>query len=129
MAQRLAGVVLLLDAFLVGLLGIVAIAVLQPIGAIEGRASVDQTPYVLMVVPILLGLAYGWAGQRAIRGIRRGRAVGIVLALLLAVAFGAILLDSRSDPGELAFAGGLVIVQVLVVVALARWPVAGDRHA
>jgi hypothetical protein len=121
--------VLLLDGCLVALLGVVAIAVLQPVGAIEGRPAVDETPYVLMVVPIALGLAYVWAGQRALRGIRRGRAVGIVLALLLAVAFGALVLDSRSSPGELAFALGLAALQVLVVLVLARWPTRSDRHA
>lgn len=128
MAQRLAGVVLILDGCLVALLGITAILVFQPIAAIEGRPSVDQTPYALMIVPILLGLAYGWAGQRAVRGIRRGRAVGAVLALLLAVAFGALLLASRSSPAELAVAGGFAALQVLVIVAIARWPIAGDQH-
>ncbi len=131
---RIGGVLLIADGALVALLGITFILLFRPVAAIQGRESVDQTPYGLVIVPILLALAYLWAGQRAIRGIRAGRAVGILLALLPGLAFGSLLVGARLSPTELAFALVVVAVQAVIIVALARWPVAagqgerGDRH-
>jgi hypothetical protein len=127
-AHRLAGLVLILDGLLVALLGIVAIVVFRPIAAIEGRPYVDQTPYPLLIVPVLLALACAWAGQRALRGIRGGRGVGILLATILAIVFGAMAVGSQGSLGELAVAAGIAVVQVLVVIALARWPMAAALH-
>jgi hypothetical protein len=136
-AQRAAGLVLILDGCLVALLGITALVVFQPIAAIEGRPPIDQTPYPLLIVPLLLGLAYAWAGQRAVRGIRRGRGVGIVLAAILAAVFGALAAGSVGSGGgltELSVTAAIAVVQVLVILAIARWPDAADpaagvRHA
>ena len=128
MGHRLAGLILVLDGVLVALLGLVGLVVFRPIAAIEGRPPVDQTPYPLLIVAILLGLAYVWAGQRAIRGIRRGRGAGILLAALLVIAFGALAAAGRTV-GEIAFPIGVAVVNGLVAISLARWPVGGAQHA
>ena len=126
---RFAGVLLIGDGLLVALLGVTMVLVFGPVAAIEGREPVDQTPYPLLIVPMLLGLAYAWAGQRAIRGIRAGRVVGVVLALLAGLAFGSLLLGARPSPTELAFAVGMVAVQALIIVGLVRWPAVGAARA
>jgi cation transport ATPase len=120
-AVRIAGLLLILDGLLLALLGMIVILVFRPVGAVQGREYVDQTPYWLLVVPILLGVAYLWAGQRALRGIHAGRQVGILLATVPAVLFGALFFNPSMNPGELAFAAGAVIAQVFVIVVLVRW--------
>ena len=119
---RLAGVLLIADGFIIAILGVVLVAVLTPVGAIQGRDPVDQTPYPLLIVPLVLALACLWVGHRAIRGIRKGRMVGIALALIPAVVFGAAMLNPGATTTELAFAAVVVGVQVVIVIALARWP-------
>ena len=126
-AVRIAGLLLILDGLVMAMLGMIVILVFRPVGAVEGREYVDQTPYWLLVVPILFGVAYLWAGQRALRGIHAGRQVGILLAAVPAVLFGALLFNPNMDPGELAFAAGVVITQVLVIVALVRGRAADGR--
>jgi hypothetical protein len=126
---RLAGVLLLVDGIFVALLGFVGFIVFRPIAAIEGRESPDQAPYPLLVIALLLGLAFVWAGQRAIRGIRSGRVVGIVLALIPGSLFGALVVMSRMGWTELLFAIGVVAVQAVIIVALARWPAREVAHA
>ncbi len=125
---RVAGVLLVIDGLFVALLGLVGFVVFRPVAAIEGREPVDQAPYPLIVVALLLGLAFVWAGQRAVRGIRSGRIVGIVLALIPGVAFGALLVGTRMSPSELAFAIAVVAVQVVIIVGLARWPAREVAH-
>jgi len=127
---RLAGVFLLLDACLIGILGFAVMTVFRPIGSAghyEGQTVFpDQTPYWLLVPVTLLALAYAWAGQRAIRGIRSngGRLVGIVLAGALGLLFAYEPMTSFSSlrPEGLALAAAFLIPQVLIVVALLRWP-------
>jgi hypothetical protein len=119
---RLAGLLLIVDGAFVVLLGLVAFAVFRPVAAIEGRESPDQAPYPLLVLALLLAVAFLWAGQRAIRGIRRGRIVGMLLALVLGLLFASPLLSSGMSPSEVAFAIGVVAVQAVIVVVLARWP-------
>jgi hypothetical protein len=126
---RVAGVLLVIDGLFVALLGLVGFVVFRPVAAIEGREPVDQAPYPLLVVALLLGLAFVWAGQRAVRGIRSGRIVGIILALIPGVAFGALLVGTRMSPSELAFAIAVVAVQVVIIVGLARWPAREVAHA
>ncbi len=125
---RVAGVLLVIDGLFVALLGLVGFVVFRPVAAIEGREPVDQAPYPLLVVALLLGLAFVWAGQRAVRGIRSGRIVGIILALIPGVAFGALLVGTRMSPSELAFAIAVVAVQVVIIVGLARWPAREVAH-
>jgi hypothetical protein len=121
-STRVTGVLLLIDGLFVALLGFVGFLVFRPIAAIEGRPSPDQAPYPLLIVSLLLALAFAWAGQRAIRGIRAGRVVGMLLAAIPGLLFGAFLVTSPMSPGELAFAVVVVAVQVAIIVALARWP-------
>ena len=126
---RVAGVLLVIDGLFVALLGLVGFVVFRPVAAIEGREPVDQAPYPLLVDACLVELAFVWAGQRAVRGIRSGRIVGIILALIPGVAFGALLVGTRMSPSELAFAIAVVAVQVVIIVGLARWPAREVAHA
>lgn len=119
---RLAGALLILDGLMVGLIGLVVFAVFRPVAAIEGRESPDQAFYPVLLVALLLALACFWAGQRALRGIRRGRIVGMLLALVPGILFGSLLVTSQMSAPEIAFAFGVVAVQAVIIVALARWP-------
>lgn len=131
---RLAGVFLLLDACLIGILGFAVITVFGAVGHYEGQTVFpDQTPYWLLVPVTLLALAYVWAGQRSIRGIRSngGRLVGIVLAGALGLLFAYEPMTSFGSLSveELALAAAFLIPQVLVVVALLRWPETASMRA
>jgi hypothetical protein len=119
---KLAGALLLLDGLAVLLIGLVFLVVFRPVAAIEGRPSPDQTPYLVLVPAALLAIGFFWSGQRAIRGIRRGRIVGVVLAAVLGLLFAWLPFTGSMDASELAATAALVIPQVLIVVGLFRWP-------
>jgi hypothetical protein len=119
---KLAGALLLLDGLAVLLIGLVFFAVFRPVAAIEGRPSPDQTPYWVLLPAGLLAIAFFWAGQRAIRGIRGGRMVGVVLAGVLGLLFAWLPFTGSMDASELATMAALLIPQVLIVIGLLRWP-------
>jgi hypothetical protein len=119
---KLAGALLLLDGLAVILIGLVFVAVFRPVAAIEGRPSPDQTPYWVLLPAGLVAIAFFWAGQRAIRGIRSGRMVGVLLAGVLGLLFAWLPFTGSMDASELATTAALLVPQVLIVVGLLRWP-------
>lgn len=131
----LAGILLLVDGIVAlivsALLALFSIA--PPPAAIEGRAPIDQTQWPLTLVTLLFAIACLWAAQRALRGIRAGRVVGVAAAGIVVVLAGWFLvwlvLQPRGiDLTGLAIVAAMLAPQVLAIVALLRWPPAtADR--
>jgi hypothetical protein len=119
---KLAGVLLLLDGLATLIFGLVFMVVFRPVAAIEGRPSPDQTPYWVLVPAALIAIAFFWAGQRAIRGIRGGRIVGVVLAGVVGLLFAWLPFTGSMDASELVTTAALLVPQVLIVIGLLRWP-------
>jgi hypothetical protein len=117
---RLAGAVVLFD----GVIAILAAGafflvstIFRPIGAIQGRAPVEQSWLLEALVAALLGIAGVWAGQRALRGIHAGRVVGATVAGFIALYLGWFLITSNGGPLEVT-AGGTAIVAVHAAASL-----------
>lgn len=118
---RLAGILLVFDGIAALLVGLVSLALFRPVAAIEGQPSPDQTLYILLVPAILFALACFWAGQRAIRGIRGGRIVGVLLAGAMGLLFAYLPFTGSMSVSELAVTAALLVPQILIIVALLRW--------
>ena len=126
----LAGLVLLIDGFAALLLSgtLFLLSLFPPAAAVEGRPSVDQSMYGPAVGLLAFAIACLWVGQRAIRGNRNGRIVGVVLAgLVVALLASLPLTNPGLDLPELAILMVLAAAQVLVIVALLRWPMSASQ--
>lgn len=121
----LAGALLLLDGIvaLVVSAGAAWFSTFPPVAAIEGRLPIDQSQWALALGAFVFAIACFWAAQRAVRGIRAGRMVGIVLAGSLAAFFGSVLVTaSVIDLEWLAAAVVFLAPQLLIILGLLRWP-------
>lgn len=123
-----AGIVLLVDGivalFVSALLALFSIA--PPPAAIEGRAPVDQTQWGLTLATLVFAIACFWAAQRALRGIRAGRVVGVVVAGIVVVLSGWYVVWFVTQPPGVDISVLLISLvvlapQVLIIVGLLRW--------
>lgn len=121
----LAGLVLVIDGLAALLLSgaLFLLSLFPPVAAVEGRPPVDQSMYGPAFGLLAFAIASFWAAQRAIRGNRNGRLVGVVLAGLVVALLASLPLTSPAmDPPEVAFLIAIGAVHVLVIVGLLRWP-------
>ncbi|HET7676822.1 MAG TPA: hypothetical protein VFK38_03145 [Candidatus Limnocylindrales bacterium] len=122
-----AGIVLLVDAA-AALLLLAVIVVLSTFSVgMPNPASGPGPERPSVLLPALGTLAVavgaGWSGLQILRGRRHGRLAGIAAALVVA-AVGILSLPTAdlTDPSQLAFSALLIVPQVVVLVALLRWP-------
>jgi len=128
--QRLAGLGLVIDG--IGSLFLSAtllmMSVLPRPSAVQGRAPVDDTQFGWTLALFVFAIACFWAGQRAVRQVRAGRLVGIVLGGVVVAFVGVLAFTSPSmDLGGIAFLVVLAVAHALIVLALARWPADESR--
>ena len=124
MWRRFAGALLLLDgvAALVLFLISATFSLFPPVAAIEGRASPDQSQWGLAVASLGLAVAGLWAGQRALRRIRRGRLVGVAVATAAAALLGWWIAIPGMSIEAIAVLGALLAAQVAAAAVLLVWP-------
>lgn len=122
---RLAGIVLIADGLLalaVGALLLLMSTLFPPVAAIEGRPPVEQSWLVEALVAVVLGVAGLWGGQRALRGIRRGRFAGAAVAAFVAAVLGWSLATAESPTIEAVLVvGGLTLGHAVVALVLLAW--------
>ncbi|HET9851726.1 MAG TPA: hypothetical protein VFP56_04380 [Candidatus Limnocylindrales bacterium] len=120
-APRLAGAVVFMDGlvcFLAAGALVLLSSIFRPIGAIEGREPVEQSWFLEALIAAVLAIGAMWSGQRAIRGIRRGRLVAASVAGLGAVLVGWLLFIARDELTVPLAAAWLAILAVHVVAAV-----------
>lgn len=123
--SAIAGVLLLLDGIvsLVISAGAAWFSLVPPIAAIEGRPPIDQSQWLLALGSLAFAIASLWASQRALRGIRDGRMVGVALGGIAGVVVGSILVNAPVfDLGWLVAMLVFLAPQLLIVLGLLRWP-------
>ena len=123
-APRLAGVVVLVDGLL-ALAGaglFLLLSVFPPVAAIEGAPPSEQSWILQALVSLAVAVAALWAGQRAIRGIRRGRFLGAGVAGLVGLLIGWVLVtgDAGLTAGTVAWAI-VVLVELAAAAVLVSW--------
>lgn len=120
---RLAGVVLILDGILCILAAGLFFLLSTFVGAVQGRPAVEEPWLLGSLVALVLAIAGIWAGQRAVRAIRRGRLVGVGVAGILALYVGWYVVTG--DPGSvestIAWAA-IAAVQAAAALVLVAWP-------
>ena len=125
----LAGLLLLIDGIGALLLSgvLVFMSVFSPVAAIEGRDSFSQSQIVPALGVLAFAIACFWAARRAVRGVRALRIVGVALAGAILYLLASIALTaSAMEVWEVALFGAVLIAQLVIIVALVRWPPEGS---
>jgi hypothetical protein len=109
-------------ALLVAGLLLLMSTVFPPVGAIQGQPPVEQSWLLEAFLAALLAIAGVWAGQRAIRGIHRGRLVGAAAAGFIALYLGWFLLTGDAGSFETtALLTGITALQAVAALVLLTW--------
>lgn len=126
-APRLAGLLLVAD----GVMGLLAAAtfgfltLFPPVAAVEGSPAVEQSWASQALLALLVAIVGLWSGQRALRGIHRGRFAGVaVLVVVGGVLTWSVATTGAGLPEADAAWLGVAAVHGLAALILAGWRLA-----
>lgn len=122
----LAGLILVLDGVAALLLSGVSLLFVNAVAAVEGRTGNPSAHLAWWALGFLvLGIGALVAGVSAIRRTRRGRRLGLLVALVTAVAIAAsivpIVTTTPIQIGAMAVAVAALVCQVVALVVLVNW--------